>query len=296
MGLLGYIKSRGLDKPHGLLACATRVLQDGSGNFASVCVSLGAYHAILLTNRNGTFRAAHGFGLDAETFATSVSSAAWWNGVIGDNGVRTFNRADGTLAACYQLFSSRLRDSITDMVAVSIEPSTVFVGVVLESERVAWRGAVEKDTIKRVVKQYVDNEKKNIAGSALANDVYFRIETALKKGDAVLCRMDVARAVEESLAALAKASCGIMCDVREALYEELLRITRIFFPPPAYCSDNKDGTIRLVLFVNEDFDQGLALFHIQRQLSDVLGIAAEDVDLLDALRAANMDEITAFIG
>lgn len=299
MGLLGYIVRHGLDKPHGLLACATRMLQDGAGGFAPMCISLGAYHATLLSERDGIFRTIHAFGLDAGTFVSSVSSATWWKGMLNDEGVRTFNRMDGTLTACYQLFSSQFRDSMTDMIAVLVEPSVVFVCVALQGEMAIWGrgGMVERDVIRRVMKQLIegDLEKKNVADTLLDDNVRSKIKAALEMSDAVLCRLDVSNAVEESLAGLSNAPSGVMCDVREALYGELLQMARYSFPPPAYCADDKDGTIRLVLFANADFDQDLALFHIQHHLESVLGTAVEDVDLLDALKATDMDEIVSFI-
>lgn len=288
MGLLNYIKSHGLDKPHGLLARSVRMLREGTGEFASVCVALGARHAALLMNRSGVFRVTHAYAFDARTLVTSVSSVAWWSGTLGAEGRRAFSRVDGTLSACCQLLSSPFRDKVTDVMAVAVEPSVVFLCLMLEGEDIV--SLCTDEIIRRAMKSFVEK------GSGLMNDMP-NFEEALKTADAVLCRLDVSKAVEKSLVGLeAKDATGVVkCDIREALYGELLQIMRVAFPSPSYCTDNKDGTIRLVLFVGSDFDQDLALFHIQTHLKSIFGDGVEDVDLLNECRASSVDAIMSFI-
>lgn len=289
--------SHGLDRPRSLLACAIDLLQKGSGEFSSVCLALGVRHAALLIDRGGVFRASHAFALDAKSLVSMVSSADFWHGTMDGLDVRTFRKADGTLAGCYQLFSGHFRDNITDVTAVLIEPSVVFVSAALEGEDAAKKSAAA-NVIKKAMKSFLEKKgAEKIDDYALCDRLLSRFNNALEMSDAVLCRLEVLRAVEESIADLAgKDACGgVMCDVRDALYEELLENMSRAFVPPAFCADRKDGAIRLVLFVNEDFDQDLALFHIQKHLLPILDAASEDVDLVDALRGASVDEIMSFV-
>lgn len=296
MGLLNYITGHGLDKPRGLLARAIDLAQAGKGDFASVCIALGARHAAVLANRMGTFRAVHAFALDAETLVSSVSSADWWHGIMGNSDARTFSKADGTLAGCYQLLSAPLRDGVTRIDAVSISSDEVFVCVTLDGED--GTNMASPNIVKRAINTFIEKAKeKSVYIPSHDESLYIRFEEALKASSAVLCRLETREAVEKCLAPLVLKddAGGIVCDVREALYEQLIQILSRAFPPPTFCLDGEDGAVKLAVFVNEGFDKEVALFHIQKRLECVLGKESREVVLSDAARATNADEIMSFI-
>lgn len=293
MGLLKLIEGRALDKPRGLLARSVKLLQESGGDFSSVCVALGARHAALLINRSGVFRAVHAYMLDAPTFVTSVSSAAWWSGTLGAENERIFHRDDGTLSACYQLLSDAFRGKVTDLAAVPIESDAVFLCLMMEDEDIGALCTAEtiKHAMKPLIKKADDTEELS------RDDMASRFDVALKTGAAVLFRLDVSASVEENLKGLEQKDLtgGVKCDIREALYGEFLQIMRGAFPAPSYCSDSKDGTIKMVLFVDNGFDKDLALLHIQKRLESVLGKEADKVRILDESKTSNASEIISFV-
>lgn len=135
------------------------------------------------------------------------------------------------------------------------------------------------------------------SGVATESGMCVCFDAALKTGDAVLCRLDVAKAVEESLDdPMANGDAkGTTDDDKGAIYQQLLQIARHAFPSPSYCSASNDGAMKLVLFAGKDFDQDTALVRIQKHFKGALGDAADDVLLLDALKGTSTKQIMSFI-
>lgn len=210
-------------------------------SFADECRAQGLRHAALLEPRGGVYRAVFCHGLDALSLAASVSSADFWDGLLGGSRQKFFSREDAAALGFIQLFSGEMKARFQSASAARIGGS-VLLAASLEGETDA---RLRGESAMRAFARFANAQKKNFdARQCEALGVFF--------GDAV----------DESVS-LAGLESGVAQDLKAALAADISdRLSRAL---QATGGAPLHGGARL---------SSLARFHIKKCLEGALGKSA----------------------
>lgn len=252
MGLLSRIESIAQHKT-GLLARAEH-FESEKVFFYDWIISQNITQCGIFASQDNFFYLKKSFGLDLGTISNSISTEAFWDGIIKDNNWNYFNGE--SLTPLFQLFSDKQKDNINSISILPFcENNKKYFLLIINGENKDFDSKIE---------QYRSNLINLIKNPSFNFSIQEEIlENGFEISKANLFILSLKLCFEDSFAQLDSKFANLLAET--SMDEIYFRMSKLF-SKPNYSSLGQNNEIKFVMFSKDDIDDKLIQFHINNSL------------------------------
>jgi hypothetical protein len=296
MGLLSHITKNQLHlEKKGLLAIAEKMVPSRPYTFADWTADNKIYCAGLFLPVHGIFVLQEAVGLDAESIAHSVSTAAFWNGtLLSQCNWNSYSPEQNGLTSFYQLFSPSFQNTITQLHFIRLQNKTEqMILMIIENTEHKLTHIVFDNDLSPLPFSLAQQETARITDTEMLSR---SIEKGLFQSEAHLLLLSLEDAIINSIKNIEIPETEIKAQIIQTISKEITNRLFMLFQSPNCIQQNHGYEFRIALFSREEPDDQVLELHISRMLKPILGLNNEvSVRLLSAGSSKTKQGVLEFL-
>ena len=262
MGLLDHIEKTGTQKE-----------QNIECSFFDFCNEHNFSTAAIFSRFGDTFVITKSIGLDATSIVTSVSSKDFWDGTIGfEKTCRTYKNEG--LVGFYQLFSKELKEKIATLHFSRTNDDSIFMNITSKGF---------PESLLPVLSNYTFIKKES-------ED--FSVEPC--GYEAQLLLLSTNNTISNILENANLSNAAVKTALHESLYTSFFVKISQTLERPNFCTQGKNGEIKIVLFSNSPISEELLQHHLINFSENFFDNLASKLILIKAGKSSSIKEIESF--